>query len=132
MLADLLKRWLNLEQGWQITPDGEEHLFIAISGHHVARILATDPDFCILATDPNILNRTIIQAGLQHAIDSRPGWDWVLQSCLNPKGETAYLATVHHPGGKEFWSEEFDEPAIALLSAYIQALEEWLGGGCNG
>jgi hypothetical protein len=66
------------------------------------------------------------QTAVQKAIAARPGWDMELQSGYTLRDAVVYFGTVRHENGSEFVSTESPEPAIALLDAYIKALEAFL------
>ena len=117
MLRELLLRWAELEPEKCHPPD---HLgSYKITAHGGAwRIGPSD----IFASAPIILIR--LQHCVQLAIAARPNWGFQLHLTRHiHTNEPAYFGIVDRGDGKEISSPDYSEPAIALLSAYLQALE---------
>jgi hypothetical protein len=60
----------------------------------------------------------VIQGAVQQAIEAR-GWDWTINSAHYTI--YSYGAYVHRANGREYG--EGTDPAIALLEAYVKALQ---------
>lgn len=111
-MKELLKRWAELEPGWCELRVGGSYWVgkITVDGESVA--YRAHPPF----TEPHSLMRT--QFAVQQAIVAR-GWDYRLET-YTMEGDRQYVAWVY-PGGQALGQTT---EAVALLSAYLKALDE--------
>ncbi|MDX2215474.1 MAG: hypothetical protein SFY66_19580 [Oculatellaceae cyanobacterium bins.114] len=112
-LLDLLKQWADLQ------PDSckfDKHLPIAWIGFDRYPIYYKG--------DLSCENWAMLQEMVQHAIASQEGWCFILEMVLDLNDEPKYSADVWRKAEEpSLSSEPQDEPAIALLIAYLEALK---------
>jgi hypothetical protein len=124
-MEKLLAEWSNLEPG-VVTCDAEHGNAWRIS---ISSFLDRELIFWLSDskhTEPSEL--AFIQFGVQEAIAFR-GWDWEASGCLTPEKEFSYSGCITI--FSESWPEQFfdfgDNPAEALLGAYLEALKSSSG-----
>lgn len=143
LVCDLFDRWAKLEpercKPWATEDTKGEHrkpfdtnraVFLSHTGwwnvNPKSLLLSGKPTF----RDLEEHDIAVLQRAVQQAIATRPEWGFQLHLTRHINtGEPAYFGIVDRGDGKEISSPDFSDPAIALLDAYVQALEATAGGG---
>lgn len=114
-----LRRWSNFEPAYcnvEEVCEAQTNIWVGVPGN---RFLIYEHK----TGQPTEMDLVLIQRAVLHAITNRTGWDLTLQTGLDLKNQLIWFAVVRRQNGLEFYSGNESDAAIALLAAYVNALE---------